>query len=236
FAGLAFLSCEPKLKFGSDTDQECAKDGTPKWVVQLVAASRNPFGGKDLFTTYSLIFATFLGTMGLPHVLVRFYTNPDGKAARRTTLHVMLLLALFFATFVPLLGAEMVLMNSVGIFNQGRYFLTGAVGLPMLGAYYMARNRLTGDQVSRLTRMFAVILLPFHFVCMVYSLTRYTSGLRSLNPFNGSWQPPYGVILPMVLAVVGIAIQYVVFFRNSKAPAEPLVPEPEEQRTLATVS
>jgi Na+(H+)/acetate symporter ActP len=64
----------------------------------------NSSGGKDLFTTYSLIFATFLGTMGLPHVLVRFYTNPDGKAARRTTLHVMLLLALFYM-FPMLLGA-----------------------------------------------------------------------------------------------------------------------------------
>jgi Na+(H+)/acetate symporter ActP len=42
--------------------------------------------------------------MGLPHVLVRFYTNPDGKAARRTTLHVMLLLALFYL-FPMLLGA-----------------------------------------------------------------------------------------------------------------------------------
>src|SRR5690242_13841052 len=30
-------------------------------------------GGDDLFGTYSLILATFLGTMGLPHVLVRFY-------------------------------------------------------------------------------------------------------------------------------------------------------------------
>jgi Na+(H+)/acetate symporter ActP len=64
----------------------------------------NPDGARDLFTTYSLIFATFLGTMGLPHVLVRFYTNPDGKAARRTTLHVMLLLALFYM-FPMLLGA-----------------------------------------------------------------------------------------------------------------------------------
>jgi hypothetical protein len=32
---------------------------------------------------YSLLLATFLGTMGLPHILVRFYTNPDGRAARR---------------------------------------------------------------------------------------------------------------------------------------------------------
>ena len=30
--------------------------------------------------------------MGLPHVLVRFYTNPDGRAARRTTLVVLALL------------------------------------------------------------------------------------------------------------------------------------------------
>lgn len=58
----------------------------------------------DLYVTYSLMLALFLGTMGLPHVLVRFYTNPDGKAARRTTLHVLLLLSLFYL-FPILIGA-----------------------------------------------------------------------------------------------------------------------------------
>ena len=43
----------------------------------------------QLLAIYSLIIATFLGTMGLPHVLVRFYTNPDGRAARRTTVVVL---------------------------------------------------------------------------------------------------------------------------------------------------
>ena len=57
------------------------------------AAGRRPRG---LFATYSLILATFLGTMGLPHVLVRFYTNPDGAAARRTTLVVLGLVGLFY--------------------------------------------------------------------------------------------------------------------------------------------
>ena len=47
--------------------------------------------------------ATFLGTMGLPHVLVRFYTNPDGRAARRTALAVIALLSLFYL-FPTLLG------------------------------------------------------------------------------------------------------------------------------------
>jgi len=44
----------------------------------------------------SLLLATFLGTMGLPHILVRFYTNPDGPAARRTTVRVLGLLGLFY--------------------------------------------------------------------------------------------------------------------------------------------
>jgi Na+(H+)/acetate symporter ActP len=51
---------------------------------------------RGLFGAYSLILATFLGTMGLPHVLVRFYTNRDGAAARRTTLVVLGLVGLFY--------------------------------------------------------------------------------------------------------------------------------------------
>ncbi|MCW2714242.1 MAG: Na+/solute symporter [Frankiales bacterium] len=49
-----------------------------------------------LYATYALVLATFLGTMGLPHVLVRFYTNPDGRTARRTTLVVLGLLGAFY--------------------------------------------------------------------------------------------------------------------------------------------
>lgn len=60
---------------------------------QLPLASGKEYG---IYSTYSLILATFLGTMGLPHVLVRFYTNPDGRAARRTTLVVLSLLGAFY--------------------------------------------------------------------------------------------------------------------------------------------
>jgi Na+(H+)/acetate symporter ActP len=41
--------------------------------------------------------------MGLPHVLVRFYTNPDGRAARTTALAVIGLVGLFYL-FPVLLG------------------------------------------------------------------------------------------------------------------------------------
>ncbi|HSV37186.1 MAG TPA: cation acetate symporter [Nocardioidaceae bacterium] len=69
------------------------------WASDLTAAG--PYG---LYTTYSIIIATFLGTMGLPHVVVRFYTNPDGRAARRTTLVVLALLGLFYI-LPPVYGA-----------------------------------------------------------------------------------------------------------------------------------
>ncbi|MFX0575012.1 cation acetate symporter [Nocardia nepalensis] len=62
------------------------------------------FGGTHpTYQVYSLIIATFLGTMGLPHVLVRFYTNPDGRAARTTALAVIGLVGLFYL-FPILLG------------------------------------------------------------------------------------------------------------------------------------
>ena len=58
---------------------------------------------RSLFTTYSTLAALCLGTMGLPHIAVRFYTNPDGVAARRTTVAVLALLGLFYV-FPPVYG------------------------------------------------------------------------------------------------------------------------------------
>jgi cation/acetate symporter len=84
-------------------------DGTPAPEVlrteQGWAQPLNGLGGQGhaVYATYSLLLALALGTMGLPHVLVRFYTNPDGRAARRTTLTVVALLGLFYL-FPPLYG------------------------------------------------------------------------------------------------------------------------------------
>ncbi|MEU7714862.1 cation acetate symporter [Micromonospora chalcea] len=69
-----------------------AATGPTEWLLPDTAGEND----RGLFATYSLILATFLGTMGLPHVLVRFYTNPDGAAARRTTLVVLALVGVFY--------------------------------------------------------------------------------------------------------------------------------------------
>ncbi|KRF37301.1 sodium/solute symporter [Nocardioides sp. Soil805] len=84
---------------GAPNPADAATPGDAFWSLPL-----GDGGGQGLYVTYSLIVATFLGTMGLPHVVVRFYTNPDGRAARRTTLVVLGLLGVFYL-LPPVYGA-----------------------------------------------------------------------------------------------------------------------------------
>jgi Na+(H+)/acetate symporter ActP len=66
----------------------------------FIAEHQKPY---SLLYTYSLIMALVCGTAGLPHILVRFYTNPDGAAAKRTTMWVMILIGVFYV-FPPIFG------------------------------------------------------------------------------------------------------------------------------------
>jgi Na+(H+)/acetate symporter ActP len=91
------LAAGAPVPFGSDTPPS---DGA-SWL--------HPFGplaggsGHPLLFTYSLIIGIVFGTMGLPHILVRFYTNPDARAARRTAWYVLVLVSMFYV-WPPLYG------------------------------------------------------------------------------------------------------------------------------------
>ncbi|MEU6646378.1 cation acetate symporter [Saccharomonospora sp. NPDC046836] len=52
--------------------------------------------GYPLLATCAVLVATMLGTMGLPHVIMRFHTSPDGRAARRTAALTVALLSVFY--------------------------------------------------------------------------------------------------------------------------------------------
>jgi len=56
--------------------------------------------------------------MGLPHVVVRFYTNPDGRAARRTTLVVLGLLSCFYV--LPPVYATLGRLYAPDLIDSGR--------------------------------------------------------------------------------------------------------------------
>lgn len=52
--------------------------------------------GHPLLGTWAVLVATVFGAMGLPHVLMRFHTSPDGSAARRTAAFTVGLLGVFY--------------------------------------------------------------------------------------------------------------------------------------------
>jgi Na+(H+)/acetate symporter ActP len=89
------------------------------------------------------LIATVLGTMGLPHILVRFYTNPDGPAARRTTVRVLGLLGIFylFPTIYGLLGRVL----------AGGLYVTGETDSVVLRLPHLAWPGVPGNLLSALT-------------------------------------------------------------------------------------
>ncbi len=113
------------------------------WASPL--AGHGPGGDHPLALTYSLIMATFLGTLGLPHILVRFYTNRDGVAARRTTAIVLVLLGAFY--LFPAMFAVLGRLRQPGLYVTGQtdsvvlvlpQALVAGVGGRVLGALVAA--------------------------------------------------------------------------------------------------
>ncbi len=101
-----------------------AGDATVKVSLLIPAANKlhetkqvfnQPGHRYNAFDQFSMVLALVLGTAGLPHILNRYYTNPSGKAARRSTFWVLILIGTFYI-MAPLVG----LFGRLEIFT--RYF------------------------------------------------------------------------------------------------------------------
>ncbi|HJR39893.1 MAG TPA: cation acetate symporter [Nocardioidaceae bacterium] len=163
------------------------------WASPLASASDHA-----LYTTYSIIVATFLGTMGLPHVVVRFYTNPDGRAARRTTLVVLGLLGIFYI-LPPVYGA-------LGRLYAPELIASGRTDTVVLELPALMVGGLGGDLLSALTTAGAFAA----FLSTSSGLTIAVAGVVSQDVmgrrFRGvrSFQAAavVAVVVPLVLAIV----------------------------------
>ncbi|MDF5752299.1 cation acetate symporter [Spongiactinospora sp. TRM90649] len=120
---LAFPAIFLLLAWRSGGSPGISEQDASTWALPLASEREYP-----LYSTYSQILATFLGTMGLPHVLVRFYTNPDGRAARRTTLVVLCLLGAFY--LLPAVYGALGRLYAADLIGSGR---TDAVVLTLPG-------------------------------------------------------------------------------------------------------
>jgi len=72
------------------------------WAAPL--GEKDLSGGHPLYFTIASLIANAFGIMGMPHIVVRFYTNPTGREARRTSLWFMAMIVPYYV-MLPLLGA-----------------------------------------------------------------------------------------------------------------------------------
>ncbi|MEP6696959.1 MAG: cation acetate symporter [Pseudonocardiales bacterium] len=107
--GAAFL--EPGLRYG----KEIPGDATATLYSKL-----------DLI---SLGLALVLGTAGLPHILIRFYTVPTARAARKSVLWAITLIGAFYLMTLALGFGAAALVGSKAIIAQDK---TGNTAAPQL--------------------------------------------------------------------------------------------------------
>ncbi|HEX9074172.1 MAG TPA: VC_2705 family sodium/solute symporter [Anaerolineae bacterium] len=84
----------PQIMYGQALEQIVRLEGEQGIVNSYVM----PFTHGTVFNFVALLLCLMLGTAGLPHILVRFYTVPDAGAARRSVGWAMLFIAMLYLT------------------------------------------------------------------------------------------------------------------------------------------
>ncbi|WP_280398414.1 solute symporter family protein [Nocardia carnea] len=111
-AGAAVMTVMVLAKFGFDlsdilggAQSAIAGSTDPKVAARDVLAPGAQYGGSEMskLNFLSLGLALVLGTAGLPHVLMRFYTVPTAKEARRSVVWAIALIGAFYL-FTLVLG------------------------------------------------------------------------------------------------------------------------------------
>jgi len=96
----------PQLGLGSDVADGSGMSVLDKLDNTLVGLGFGPYteGTKSTVDVFAITLALMVGTAGLPHVIVRFFTVPKVSDARRSAGYALLFIALLYTT-APAVGA-----------------------------------------------------------------------------------------------------------------------------------
>jgi cation/acetate symporter len=114
--GAMLATVEGAMSEGAFAEVQAVVDaGDPEATANVLLPAKNklhtlrdmlfnePGHRYDTFNQFSMVLALVLGTAGLPHILNRYYTNPSGAAARRSTFWVLVFIGTFYI-LAPIAG------------------------------------------------------------------------------------------------------------------------------------
>lgn len=135
-AGASFMAFMVMAKFGFSFEALFAKavEIHPKHLAVMAPGALV----KDPIAAVSLGIALMFGTAGLPHILMRFFTVPDAKEARKSVLYATSLIGYFYIlTFIIGFGA-MILVRSNPDYFVGGDTTKALIGGGNMPALYLA--------------------------------------------------------------------------------------------------
>ena len=116
--GATFMALAVLWRYGFSPEAMFAEAVTTHPRGQSIMAPGNFVS--DPVSTISLGLALMFGTAGLPHILMRFFTVSDAKAARKSVFYATGLIGYFYIlTFIIGFGAITFLMNDPAYFRLG---------------------------------------------------------------------------------------------------------------------
>ncbi|ODP36430.1 cation acetate symporter [Sphingomonas turrisvirgatae] len=139
-AGASFIAVSVLWQFGFSLDALFARAVEVKTGLAAAAGDPDPTAKgasimgpgsfiKDPVSAVSFGLALLLGTAGLPHILMRFFTVPDAKEARKSVLWATGWIGYFYIlTFVIGFGA-IVMVATDGRYQDGTGALLGGVNM-----------------------------------------------------------------------------------------------------------
>lgn len=109
----------PQLAFGSDV----AGESVPllvklDQVVQALGFNAYTLGNKSTIDVFAITMALMVGTAGLPHVIVRFFTVPKVRDARKSAGWALAFIAILYTT-APAVGS-MARLNLIDTIQPGQ--------------------------------------------------------------------------------------------------------------------
>ena len=118
----------PQLGLGSTVADGSGMTVLQKLDTTLVDLGFNAYtlGSKSMIDVFAITLALMVGTAGLPHVIVRFFTVPKVSDARKSAGYALVFIALLYTT-APAVGA-FARINFIETVNGSTYAKTEAEG------------------------------------------------------------------------------------------------------------
>ncbi len=153
-SGVTFMAFMVMMNFGFSPEALFAKGvavkaaiaeaagKTPEEAAQTGLAIMGPGGFiKDPISAISFGMALMFGTAGLPHVLMRFFTVPDAKEARKSVLWATTWVGYFFILiFIIGFGAITLVLTNPELADTTKGVIKGGAGTANMAAVLVAKT------------------------------------------------------------------------------------------------